>query len=114
MSLDCSRKEPGNPVARARGSRGRLSGSGFQLQRRCCSAEAQGQLETYSGPRSSARRLLYNKTGSAVWYNGFDFLNPRPAELFNDAEFTPKMVAVAVVLTNEEILNNQGTNQLKT
>lgn len=70
-----------------------------------------GKFKTYSGPRIR-ERLLYNKTGSTVWYNGYDFLNPVPAELFNDAEFTPKMVAVAVVLTNEEILNNQGTNQL--
>jgi hypothetical protein len=71
-----------------------------------------GLWEPYSGPKIR-QRLLYNKTGSAVWYNGFDFLNPRPAELFNDAEFTPKMLAVAVVMSNEEILNNQGTNQLK-
>ncbi|WKA31604.1 phage major capsid protein [Bradyrhizobium roseum] len=71
-----------------------------------------GLWETYSGPRIR-QTLLYNKTGSAVWYNGFDFLNPRPAELFNDAEFTPKMLAVAVVMSNEEILNNQGTAQLK-
>lgn len=70
-----------------------------------------GKFKTYSGPRIR-ERLLYNKTGSAVWYNGFDFLNPVPAELFNDAEFTPKMVAVAVTLSNEEILNNEGTNQL--
>ncbi|MBB5051125.1 hypothetical protein HNQ36_001079 [Afipia massiliensis] len=71
-----------------------------------------GLWEPYSGPKIR-QRLLYNKTGSAVWYNGFDFLNPRPAELFNDAEYTPKMLAVAVVLSNEEILNNSGTNQLK-
>ncbi|MCD0415690.1 phage major capsid protein [Rubrivivax sp. JA1024] len=71
-----------------------------------------GLWESYSGPKIR-QRLLYNKTGSAVWYNGFDYLNPKPAELFNDAEYTPKMLAVAVVLSNEEILNNQGTNQLK-
>lgn len=70
-----------------------------------------GKFKTYSGPRIR-ERLLYNETGSAVWYNGYDFLNPVPAELFNDAEWTPKMCAVAVVLTNEEILNNSGTNQL--
>ena len=68
--------------------------------------------KSYSGP-IIRERLLYNKTGSAVWYNGYDFLNSVPAELFNDAEFRPKMVAVAVVLTNEEILNNSGTNQLE-
>lgn len=70
-----------------------------------------GKWKTYSGPRIR-ERLLYAKTGSAVWYNGYDFLNPIPAELFNDAEYTPKMVAVAVVLSNEEILNNSGPNQL--
>lgn len=70
-----------------------------------------GLWQTYSGPRIR-ERLLYNQTGSAVWYNGYDTLNPVPTELFNDAEYTPKMVAVAVVLTNEEILNNQGSAQL--
>jgi hypothetical protein len=71
-----------------------------------------GLWQTYSGPHIR-ERLLYNETGSAVWYSGYDFLNPVPVELFNDAVFTPKMVAVAVTLSNEEILNNQGTNQLK-
>nr|WP_311538574.1 phage major capsid protein [uncultured Bradyrhizobium sp.] len=66
----------------------------------------------YSGP-IIRERLLYNKTGSAVWYNGYDFLNSAPTELFNDAEYRPKMVAIGVVLTNEEILNNSGTNQLE-
>ncbi|MBA4774308.1 MAG: phage major capsid protein [Rhizobiales bacterium] len=70
-----------------------------------------GNFKPYSGPRIR-ERLLYAKTGSAVWYNGYDFLNPVPAELFNDAEWTPKMVAVAVTLSNEEILNNEGENQL--
>jgi hypothetical protein len=71
-----------------------------------------GLWKPYSGPRIR-ERLLYNKTGSAVWYNGYDFLNPVPAELFNDAEYTPKMLAVAVTLSNEEILNNSGDNQLE-
>lgn len=70
-----------------------------------------GRWKPYSGP-IIRERLLYNKTGSAVWYNGYDFLNSAPAELFNDAEYRPKMVAVAVVLSNEEILNNSGTNQI--
>lgn len=70
-----------------------------------------GKWKTYSGP-TIRERLLYGETGSAVWYNGYDFLNPVPADLFSDAEYRPKMVAVAVVLTNEEILNNSGSNQL--
>jgi hypothetical protein len=70
-----------------------------------------GNFKEYSGPKIR-ERLLYAKTGSAVWYNGFDFLNPVPAEIFSDAEYTPKMVAVAVTLPNEDILNNDGENQL--
>lgn len=73
--------------------------------------QRKGLWQTYSGPRIR-ERLLYNKSGSAVWYNGFDLLQSVPVELFNDAEFTPKMCAVAVTLTNEEILNNEGPNQL--
>lgn len=70
-----------------------------------------GNWKPYSGP-TIRERLLYNKTGSAVWYNGFGFLNPVPAELFNDAEYRAKMVAVAVTLANEDLLNNEGENQL--
>ncbi len=70
-----------------------------------------GLWQTYSGPHIR-ERLLYNETGSAVWYSGYDYLNPVPVELFNDAEFTPKMCAVAVTLNNQEILNNQGSAQL--
>ncbi|RUX96152.1 MULTISPECIES: phage major capsid protein [unclassified Mesorhizobium] len=73
--------------------------------------QSKGKFKEYSGPRIR-ERLLYTKTGSAVWYNGFGFLNPVPTELFNDAEYTPKMVAVAITLANEDILNNEGENQL--
>jgi hypothetical protein len=73
--------------------------------------QRKGLWVTFSGP-TIRERLLYTKTGSTVWYNGFDFLNPVPAELFNDAEYRPKMCAVAVTLSNEEILLNEGTNQL--
>lgn len=73
--------------------------------------QSKGLFKEYSGPRIR-ERLLYTKTGSAVWYNGFGFLNPVPTELFNDAEYTPKMVAVAVTLANEDILNNEGENQI--
>lgn len=74
--------------------------------------KSKGLWKPFSGP-TIRERLLYNKTGSAVWYNGYDFLNPVPTELFNDAEWTPKMLAVSVVLSNEEILLNSGENQLE-
>lgn len=70
-----------------------------------------GLWRPFSGP-AIRERLLYNRSGSTVWYNGYDFLNPVPVELFNDAEYRPKMAATSVVLSNEEILLNEGDNQL--
>lgn len=71
-----------------------------------------GGMKTFSGP-TIRERLLYAESGTYVRYSGFDFLNPAPAELFNDAEFTPKLAAVSVTLSGEDILKNSGPNQLK-
>lgn len=70
------------------------------------------QFKTFSGP-TIRERLLYNESGTYTRYSGYEFLNPQPAELFNDAEFTPKLAAVSVTLSGEDILKNSGTNQLK-
>lgn len=70
------------------------------------------QFKTFSGP-TIRERLLYNESGTYTRYSGYEFLNPQPAELFNDAEFTPRLAAVSVTLSNEEILKNSGPNQLK-
>ena len=71
-----------------------------------------GQFKTFSGP-TIRERLLYNETGSYTRYAGYQYLNPTPAELFNDAEFTAKLAAVSVTLSGEDILKNSGPNQLK-
>lgn len=70
------------------------------------------QFKTFSGP-TIRERLLYNESGTYTRYAGYQFLNPQPAELFNEAEFTPKLAAVSVTLSGEDILKNSGTNQLK-
>lgn len=70
-----------------------------------------GLWESYSGPR--IRETLQIAKQDAQWYSGYDFLDNPPIELFNDAYYTPKMVAIPISLTMEEILNNQGENQLK-
>lgn len=70
-----------------------------------------GGWKEYSGP-TIRERLLYNESGSYLRYTGAQFLAPTPVELFNDAEFTPKLGAVSVMLTGQEILQNMGENQL--
>lgn len=69
-----------------------------------------GLWKSYSGPR--IRETLQIDQADAQWYNGYDYLDNAPVELFNDAYFTPKMVAVPIMLSLEEILNNEGENQV--
>ena len=71
-----------------------------------------GGWKPYSGPTIRVRQL-YNETGSFTRYNGAQFLSPSPTELFNDAEFTPKLGAVSIMLTGQEILQNAGSGQLE-
>lgn len=71
-----------------------------------------GGFKSFSGP-TIRERLLYAESGTYTRYTGYQFLNPAPAELFNDAEFTPKLAAVSVTLSGEDILKNSGPNQLK-
>ena len=71
-----------------------------------------GQMKPFSGP-TIRERLLYNESGTYTRYAGYQYLNPTPAELFNEAEFTAKLAAVSVTLSGEDILKNSGKNQLK-
>ena len=70
------------------------------------------QWKPFSGPKIR-ERLLYNESGTYTRYSGYQYLNPKPVELINDAEFEPKMAAVSVTISNDEILKNSGPNQLK-
>src|SRR4249920_3086116 len=69
-----------------------------------------GLWQTYSGPR--IRQTLQIGKQVAQWYSGYDtILNPA-IDLFNDAFFEPKMCVVPIILSSQELLNNQGEAQL--
>ena len=69
-----------------------------------------GLMKTYSGPE--IRQTLRIDKQQAQWFKGYDFLANPPIELFNDAVWTPKQVAVPISLTGEEMLANQGATQV--
>jgi hypothetical protein len=69
-----------------------------------------GLWQTYSGPR--VRQTLQIGKSSAQWYSGYDQLLNPAIDLFNDAVYDPKMVVVPVILSMQEILNNEGQAQL--
>lgn len=67
-----------------------------------------GAWKTFEGP-TIRERLLFAESGTFTRYSGYQFLNSKPAEIVNDAEFTPKLGAVSVVLSMEDILQNSGS-----
>jgi hypothetical protein len=69
-----------------------------------------GLWQTYSGPR--IRQTLQIGKQNAQWYSGYDQLLNPAIDLFNDAYYDPKMVVVPVILSMQEILNNEGDAQL--
>src|SRR6188768_4117007 len=69
-----------------------------------------GLWQTYSGP--TIRQTLQIAKQVAQWYSGYDQLLNPAVDLFNDAVFTPKQVVVPVILSMQEILNNEGEAQL--
>lgn len=69
-----------------------------------------GLWKPYSGPR--IRETLQINKADVQWYSGYDFLENPPIELFNDAYFTPKSVVVPISLAYDEILDNEGSNQI--
>lgn len=71
---------------------------------------SKGKMRSFSGPE--IRQTLQINKQEAQWYRGYDFLQNPPIELWNDAVWTPKAVAVPVSLTGQEIRANQGANQV--
>lgn len=71
-----------------------------------------GAWRPYSGPKIR-ETILFGESGTYLRYSGFDVLNPLPADLFNDAVFEPKSGAVAVSMPMDQILDNEGPNQIK-
>ena len=69
-----------------------------------------GLWQTYDGP--TVRQTLQIGKQSAQWYSGFDQLLNPAIDLFNDAVYTPKQVVVPVILSMQEILNNQGEQRI--
>jgi len=69
-----------------------------------------GLWEPYSGPK--IRETLQIAKQVAQWYSGYDQLLNPAIDLFNDAVWDPKMVVIPIILSMQEILNNQGEAQI--
>ena len=70
-----------------------------------------GGWKTFSGP-TIRERLLYNESGTFIRYAGFELLNPVASDIFADAEYVPKLGAVNVTISGEDLLKNAEPAQL--
>lgn len=70
-----------------------------------------GMWKSYTGP-SIRQTLQLDESDTYTRYSGFDYLNPKAAPLLGDAEFTPKMAAVTIAISNEQLLGNAGDGQI--
>jgi len=68
--------------------------------------KANGNVRSYSGPE--IRHHLQIAKQDAQWFTGYDKLRNSPIELFNDAVFTPKNIAVPISFAGTELLANSG------
>jgi hypothetical protein len=69
-----------------------------------------GLWQTYSGPRIRQTLQIAKQVGQ--WYNGYDVLLNPAIDLFADAFYEGKMVVVPIILSSQELLNNEGEAQL--
>ena len=67
--------------------------------------------KAFSGP-TIRERLQIEDSGQYTRYSGYQILDVRPNDIFEDAEFLVKQAAVTVTLSGREIKLNSGKNQL--
>ncbi len=68
-----------------------------------------GKVRSYSGPEIRHHLQIDKQAGQ--WFTGYDILKNPPIELFNDAVFTPKNIAVPISFSGTELLANKGSTQ---
>jgi hypothetical protein len=71
-----------------------------------------GKVKPWRGGRTIMQEFHYS--GNATWtrYRGYDPLNIQPSEVIGSFEFDPKFAMLAVTISGEELLMNQGEAQL--
>lgn len=70
-----------------------------------------GNVKPFNGGRTIFEELSYAENSSYKRYSGLDLLNINPSNVLDAAEFDIKQVAIAVVISGLELLQNAGEEQ---
>jgi hypothetical protein len=70
-----------------------------------------GNIKTISGGSTVLQELSFAENGNAGWYSGYDILPTAAQDVISAAQFTLKQLAVPVVISGLEKLQNAGKEQ---
>lgn len=71
-----------------------------------------GNIKTFSGGNVILQELSFQDNGNAGYYSGYDLLPVAAQDVISAAEFQIKQVAVPVVISGLELLQNSGKEQI--
>lgn len=71
-----------------------------------------GRIKTVSGGTKIYQELSFAQNGNAGWYSGYDLLPVAAQDVLTAAEFDFKQLAVPVVISGLEMLQNAGKEQM--
>lgn len=71
-----------------------------------------GNIKTFSGGNTIMQELSFRDNGNAGYYSGYDLLPVAAQDVISSAEFAIKQVAVPVVVSGLEQLQNAGKEQI--
>jgi hypothetical protein len=70
--------------------------------------KAKGKIRTVSGGRLIYEELSFAENANAGWYSGYDTLTVAAQDVISAAEFSFKQLAVPVIVSGLELLQNSG------
>jgi hypothetical protein len=70
-----------------------------------------GNIKTVSGGSIIYEEISFQENGNASWYSGYDLLPVAAQDVISAAQFTLKQIAVPVVISGLEQLQNSGREQ---
>jgi hypothetical protein len=71
-----------------------------------------GKIKTFSGGHKILQELSFAENGNAGWYSGYDTLPVAASDVLTAAEFEIKQLAVPVVISGLEMLQNAGKEKM--
>lgn len=71
-----------------------------------------GKIRPFSGGRLIYEELSFAENGNGGWYSGYDTLSVAAQDVISAAEFSIKQLAVPVVISGLEMLQNSGKEQV--